>query len=409
MERMAEVVPSSDDQRLQHFASQSPWSHTELFDHVGRDVDALLGGGPDTCLIIDESAVAKKGDCSAGTARQWDGRRGKVDNCQVGVFSALACRDEVTLTGARLFLPKAWIADPARCKKAKIPPVEQVFRSKAQIALELVRHSRRQGRRFSWVGLDGGYGKEPWLLRALQADGERFVADVHCDQRIYLEDPEPKVPLWEGGRGRPHTKRVAAVDPVRVDAFARQQPAAAWTRVEIRDSTKGMLTVDVLHRRVWVWDGEEPHAHCWHLIVRREIDAPTEIKYTLSNTTEDTPTQRLVFQQAQRYWVEHALRNAKSEAGLDHYQLRSWLGWHHHMAMVTLAMLFLFEVRRENKELLPLISCHDVVEVLKVTLPKRNVTLETIYEQLLERHRRRAAATASARRKQERERVHSEH
>jgi hypothetical protein len=151
---------------------------------------------------------------------------------------------------------------------------------------------------------------------------------------------------------------------------------------------------------VWLWDGEESSAHCWHLIVRREIGAPREIKYSLSNAPEATPTARLAFQQGQRYWVEQALRNAKSEVGMGDYQLRLWAGWHHHMAMVMLAMLFMFEVRREHKEDLSLLSCHDVVEVLRVLLPRANVTYEDIFRQLKERHRRRQASIDSAYEKQ---------
>ena len=166
------------------------------------------------------------------------------------------------------------------------------------------------------------------------------------------------------------------------------------------------MVVEVLHRRVWLWDGEEPDAHCWHLIVRREIASPWEIKYSLSNAPEATTTERLAFQQGQRYWVEHAFRNAKSEVGMEDYQLCLWQGFHHHMAMVTLAMLFMFEVRREHKEDLSLLSYHDVVEVLRVILPRANVTYDDILWQLKERHRRRQASIDSAYKKQARDKQH---
>jgi hypothetical protein len=172
----------------------------------------------------------------------------------------------------------------------------------------------------------------------------------------------------------------------------------------LRESTKGTLTVEILHRRVWLWDGDEPRAHCWHLIVRREIGSPHEVKYSLSYAPEATTTDRLAFMQAQRYWVEHALRNAKSEVGMADYQLRLWQGWHHHMALVMLAMLFMFEVRREHKEDLSLLSCHDVVEVLRVLLPRANVTYEEILAQVEERHKRRQASIDSAYAKQRRKR-----
>lgn len=409
MERMAEVVPRADDQAYQHFMSHSPWSHRAVLDQIAQEVDAAFGASDDYFLVVDESAFAKKGKASVGVARQWNGRLGKVDNCQVGVFAALGCGDEVTLTDERLFLPKEWVNAPRRCAKAKIPAAERVFRTKAQLALEMVQDARRRGLRFRWVGLDGGYGKEPWLLRALDRQGEVWVADVHCDQRIYLEDPRPIIPERHHRKGRTPSRRVAQTNPVRVDQWAATQPDTAWQKVAFRDSTKGTLVVEVLHRRVWLWDGQEAEAHCWHLLVRREIGSSEEIKYTLSNGPETTTTQRLTFQQGQRYWVEHALRNAKSEAGMGDYQLRLWRGWHHHMAMVMLAMLFLFEVRREHKQDLSLLSCHDVVEVLRVLLPRANVTYEEVFRQLQERHRRRQASIDSAYAKQRRTQLYSGH
>lgn len=402
MERMAEVVPDSDDQVYQHFMSQSPWSHRAVLDQVALDTDAVFGGSEDCFMMIDESALAKKGEKSVGVARQWNGRLGKIDNCQVGVFAGLGCGDEVTLIDERLYLPEKWIDDPKRCRQAKIPEEDRVFRTKAQLALEMVRHARRLGLRYRWVSMDGGYGKEPWLLRTLDGDGETWVADVHRDQLVYLEDPRPIVPQRSNPRGRAPSQRVAQCSSVRVDRWAAAQPESDWRKIALRESTKGTLVVEILHRRVWLWDGEEPAARCWHLIVRREIGSPREIKYSLSNAAEATTTERLAFQQTQRYWIEQALRNAKSEVGMGDYQLRLWPAWHHHMAMVMLAMLFMLEVRREHKEDLSLLSCHDVVEVLRVLLPRANVTYEDIFEQLHERHRRRQASIDSAYAKQQR-------
>jgi SRSO17 transposase len=396
MERMAEVVPNCNDQAYQHFMSQSPWDHRAVLGQIAFDVDTALGDSKDCFLIIDESGVAKKGKKSVGVARQWNGRLGKVDNCQVGVFAAMGCGDEVSLINERLYLPQEWVDSQERCDEARIPEAERVFRTKAQLALEMVRDARGQGLRYHWVGLDGGYGKEGWLLRSLDRDGETWVADVHCDQAVYLEDPKPVVPERHSPKGRVPSRLVAQTPSVRVDHWAAAQPESDWKKVIVRESTKGTLAVEVLHRRVWLWDGEESAAHCWHLIVRREIASPREIKYSLSNAAEATTTERLAYQQAQRYWVEQALRNAKSEVGLGDYQLRLWQGWHHHMAMVMLAMLFMLEVRREHNSDLSLLSCRDIVEVLRVLLPRANTTFDDILRQLEERHRRRQSSIESA-------------
>lgn len=396
MERMAEVVADCNDQASQHFASSSPWDHQAVFEQIASDVDGAVGGCEDSFLVIDESGIGKKGKKSVGVARQWNGRLGKVDNCQVGVFAALGCGNEASLINVRLYLPKEWAEDPGRCDEAKIPETERVFRTKAELALEMVRQARRQGLRFSWSGMDAGYGKDGGLLRDLDGDGEKWVADIHSDQTIYLVDPEPVVPERRSPKGKAPSRLVAQTPPVRVDEWAAAQPELDWKKVVLRESTKGTLSVEVLHRRVWLWNGEEAAAYCWHLIVRREIGSPREIKYSLSNADETTTTERLAYQQGQRFWIEQTLRNGKSEAGLGGYQLRLWQGWYHHMAMVMLAMLFMFEERRAHKTDIPLLSCHDIVEVLRVLLPRANATCEDVLEQLKERHKRRQASIDSA-------------
>jgi len=396
MERMAEVVPETDYQRLQHFLTHSPWDHRAVMRQVASEADRLLGGKPDSCLLIDESGFVKKGKDSAGVARQWCGRLGKLENCQVGVFAAL-CRGErhIPIDG-RLYLPKEWVEDRKRCRRAGIPEAQIVARSKAQHALAMVQQARADGLRFAWVGVDGGYGKEPWLLRALDAAGETFVADVHKSQIIYLTDPQPRVPQPAAGRGR-HPARLQAQTPgVRVDQWLAQQPSTAWQRVTLRDSTRGKLVVEALSQRVWLWDGEEATAHCWHLIVRREIGARDEIKFTLSNAAAETPLERLAVMQGQRFWVERSFQDGKSNCGMADYQVRLWSGWHHHMAMVMIAMLFMAEERTAQHDAEPLLSCADIVVLLKHFLPQAAVSRDDVIKQMRVRHRQRHAAIASA-------------
>ena len=396
MERMAEVVPDTDYQKLRHFPTHSPWDHRAVMRQVAEEADRLLGGRDDSCLVIDESSFVKKGDNSAGVARQWCGRLGKVDNCQVGVFAALCLGERHALIDARLYLPKAWIDDRPRCRDAGIPDSEIVARSKAEHALAMVAQARAQGVRFAWVGLDGGYGKEPWLLRALDAAGETFVADVHKSQLIYLADPQPRVPDSTGERGRRPQRLQAQTPDIRLDQWLAQQPPTAWQSVTLRDSTRGKLMVEALHQRVWLWDGEEAAAHCWHLIVRREIGARDTIKFTLSDAAPETSLGRLAIMQGQRFWVERSFQDAKSECGMADYQARLWLAWHHHMAMVMIAMLFMAEERSAQHDSEPLLSCADIVVLLKHFLPQAAVTREQVIEQMHQRHRQRRASIQSA-------------
>jgi len=401
MERMEEGVPDADRQALPHMLSESAWSARAVLDQVAQDANRLLGGYEDSALLIDESGCPKKGTQSVGVARQWCGQLGKVENCQVGVFAALSRGSDVTLIDERLFLPEVWTTDAARCQAAGIPKAQRGFQRKTDLALAMITHARQQGIGFAWVGFDGFYGNDPAFLRALEDQGEIFVGDAHKDQRIYLEDPQPIIPPAKAPRGRPPTALQAQAPALRVDRWVQQQPATAWQPVTLRDGTKGSLRVDILHQRVWLWDGEEAQARQWHLIVRREIDDPTEIKYSLSNAMADTPAPRLAFMQGQRYWVEHALRQGKQDVGLGDYQVRGWRGWHHHLALVMMAMLFLLEERQLHQQTRPLLSGRDIRALLNHFLPRRDTTLAEVLRQMEVRHRKRQAATDSAYRKQQ--------
>lgn len=396
MERMAEVVPESDEQALQHFLSNSNWEERAVLDQVALEVDQLIGGYEDTSLLLDESGFTKKGNCSVGVARQYNGRLGKNDNCQVGVFAALSRGDRVTVIDKRLYLPKSWTDDPERCEAIGIPKAARTFKTKPELALEMVRYNRRLGIRFQWVGMDGLYGNNPELLRSLDDDREIFVADVHKNQRIYLEDPQPRTPKRKGSRGRHPTKAITQCNPIEVAKWAEDQEESLWQREELRDSTKGRLIVEVLHREVWLWDGKEEQARCWRLIIRRECTDHNEIKYSLSNAPESTTIHRLAQMQGQRYWIERSFQDGKSEAGMGHYQARGWKSWNHHMALVMMAMLFMLKERIMREEEAPLLSCSDITTLLAHFLPRRDIHPDEVIRQMEVRHKKRQASIDSA-------------
>jgi SRSO17 transposase len=398
---MAVVVEAGCAQQFQHFISNSPWDHAPVIAQIGRDADQLLGGKPESGLIIDESSFPKQGDCSVGVARQWSGRLGKVDNCQVAVFGVLTDGARHTPVDMRLYLPKVWIEDPARCDKAEVPETARTLTSKSEHALDIVRQARARGMRFNWVGVDAGYGKEPAFLRALDAMKEAFVADVHSTQRVWTEPPELRIPPSTPGRGRPATKRQAATASVTVEALVTTFGTVDWTRCTLRDSTRGKLRVDLAHRRVWLWDGEEAEARCWHLVVRREVGSPKTIKYTLSNGPADTPVLRLGQMQGHRYWVERTFEDAKGQCGLADYQVLGWRAWHHHVTMVMLAMLFIAEQRAVHQPGVELLTPRDIVEMLKETLPRKPEGRDALIARINQRHARRRGAIESRYRTQQ--------
>ena len=271
----------------------------------------------------------------------------------------------------------------------------RTLRSKSELALEMVHAARARGMRFAWVGVDGGYGKEPAFLRALDDAGEVFVADVHSTQRVWREPPGLHVPAPKAATGRPPSRQRAATEDMTVAQLVAEFRAADWTRCILRDSTRGRLRVDIAHRRVWLWDGEEAAARCWHLVVRREVGATSKFKYSLSNAPAETPPQRLAEMQGQRFWVERVFEDAKGECGLADYQALGWRAWHHHVTMVMLAMLFIAEQRAANQPGLALLSPRDIVDALKETLPSKPQGKEALVARINQRHARRRSAIES--------------
>lgn len=178
-------------------------------------------------------------------------------------------------------MPDEWIKDKKGCEKAKIPADLIVFKTKHEQALEMDFLARKNGVRFKWVGFDGFYGDKVVFLGQLDDNGEEFMGDIHRDYLIYYEDPTLIVPPPTFEKGKQPSKLQAQARSMRVDRWVRKQAAGAWKRIVIRDSSKGKIFLDILHRIICLWDGKEAEARRWHLVVRREIDSPEEIKYPL--------------------------------------------------------------------------------------------------------------------------------
>jgi SRSO17 transposase len=359
-----------------------------------------LGHTRNACLLIDESGFAKQGKGSVGVSRQWLGRLGKVDNGQVAVFGALANGEYAAPVDVRLYLPEEWTNDPKRSEKAGIPEDQRIFLTKPQLALEIVRHARKNGLHFGWVGTDAGYGKGPGFCSALDDMGEMFVVDVHSDFHVYLKDPKPYLPEKTTNRGRPFKNYRTDQKSMEVRNLVKSLPAQRWKKETLRKTTRGVLRVKACRLKVFVWDGESEKARCWTLIVTKSLKDHSDIKYSLTNAPKQTTLKRLGFMQRQRFWIERTFEDAKSECGMADYQVRKWLAWHHHMALVMMAMLFMLSERILHKETYPLLSCADIEELLARFLPRRNVDEEEVISQLEQRHRQRQKAIASHTRRQ---------
>jgi SRSO17 transposase len=397
VEDIAEVVPDGDVQNLQQFITSSKWSASAVIEHVALNVNTLIGDSQNTSLIIDESGFPKKGKHSVGVSRQWLGCLGKTDNGQVGVYAALSNKNKVSLINTRLYLPQCWIDDPERCKKAGIPQEQLYMRDKEELAIEMIDEAINQKLQFGWVATDAGYGKGLWFMQQLENRGLQFAVDIHRDMRIYTEKPQPFVPEKKEGRGRQPTEYVVDQKPIRVDEWASKLKSTAWAKITVRDSTKGPLQYEVTARRVYIWIPESKDCvKQWWLVVRRNPESHDDYKYTLVNAPENVTVERLAYMQGQRYWIEHAIEVAKGQCGMADYEVRSWNGWHHHMALVMMAQLFLLTETIKNEESCPLLSPKDILLLLAHFLPKRESTIEDIVIEMKKRHKQRERTKASA-------------
>ena len=390
---ISEVVPDTDNRNLQQFITHSKWSAREVLDHVARDADELIGDGSDAALIIDESGFAKQGKMSVGASRQYLGRLGKVDNGQVAVFGILAEGRFATAIDTRLYLPKEWTDDAQRCDKAGIPQSERVFKTKSQLALEIVEQARRNGVRFGWVGADAGYGSGPDFLFALADAGHTFLIDIHKSFVIYGVGRQLRIhePSSNGQKAR---RLISARESLSVEEFVQACSTKDWRLYNVRQTTRGSLKLRVLRKSVYVWHKQSGQGRRYELLVTENLDGQDR-KYSLTNQKSSTSTQRLSWMQRQRYWVERCFEDGKSQCGMADYQVRLWKAWHHHMALVMMAMLFMLSERLHMREQCPLLSCADIERLLAAFLPRRNASPEQVLSHMSRRHEMRRRATES--------------
>jgi len=397
MERMEEYVESCDYESTQHFISESPWDHRAVINHVADDINRIIGGA-DSVLAIDESGFTKKGTKSAGVARQYNGRLGKVDNCQVGVFGALTNGHDVGLIDARLYLPKEWTSSSIRCEEAGIPEEHRVFKTKWELGLEIIDNAKNNNIQFGTVGFDGFYGSVPAFIDGIVLRGLKFCGAVHKDQMLYISDPEPYMPRRKEKIGRKFSKYKTREIAFRADEL-NETCDLPWELITVREGTKGYVRVNARRKRVFLWDeGTTNVRELWFLMTK---DCGTdEIKYFISNFDSDASLKELVWNAACRFFIERSFQDAKTSLGLKDYQVRVWNGWHHHMAMVFMAALFMLKERIENRKDVTLLSWQDIVELLNIYLPRGDLPEEEIFRQMEKRHKKRQKSIESEYKKQ---------
>jgi len=328
---------------LQRFIGEAEWEHQEILDRIAKETVKLIGED-DAILAFDPSAFEKDGNKSAGVARQYLGRCGKVDNGQVGTFLAYVTRKEHVLVNGKLFIPQEWNDNPTRCEIAHIPKEEyEKHKTRHRHCLEMLDH---QGAFLphGWITGDDELGRSSWFRRELRKRNEKYVLAVPCDTNIRDKD---LVPEYKGRGAVPKGKFR------RVDDWKDFVSDDEWIEVEVRDGEKRPLTLRLVKCRVTArteigkkGSGEEE----WLLVVERPEGNGVKYDYYFSNAPVTTTTEEFARVILASHRVEDCFRRAKGECGLSEYEVQSWPGWHHHVALALLATFFLTKETMRSKK-----------------------------------------------------------
>jgi SRSO17 transposase len=350
---MAQRLPDGDEQALQQFVSQSPWDWRPVRQRLATQMTAAVD--PDA-WIIDDTGFPKFGNASVGVARQYSGTLGKVANCQVGVSIHAATDQASCPIDWRLFLPESWDADAERRRAAHLPEAVG-HRPKWQLGLDMVDELGAWGLAPPVVVADAGYGESGELRLGLEARGLAYVVQVKATTSAYPEAVAPQLASYPG-RGRRPRPRYRATRSSLAALVTAAGPLAAKT-VAWREGTRGRLRSRFVVLRVRpagvklrraVAGGELPVR--W-LLAEWPAGQPEPVKYWLANLPDDTPLQELVRLAKLRWRIEHDYRELKDGLGLDHFEGRSFGGWHHHVTLVSAAHAFVTLQRLDPKPAAP--------------------------------------------------------
>ena len=308
---LAEQAGLAGPQAMQRLVRSACWDADAIRDEVRRYVIDRFGG-PDGVLIVDETGFVKKGTCSAGVQRQYTGTAGRVENAQVGVFMAYACARGRALIDRRLYLPKnSWLADPERCRAAGVPH-DTAFATKPALAAQMITSALSAGVPAAWVSGDEVYGQDPHLRALLEQAQIGYVLAIASHRRVCFNDAE--VPVAD---------------------ITRAAAPWHWHRYSAGAGAKGPRYYD------WAWTPIDPQAqgHRWLLIRRNPTTG--ELAYYRCYAPHPVPLLTLVRTAGIRWSIEETFQTAKGQAGLDHYQVRTWTGWYRHITLAMLALAFL--------------------------------------------------------------------
>jgi SRSO17 transposase len=367
----------------QRFLTVSPWEAQA----VQREIQAVFNEefvptagewAIGTVGVIDGSGFVKRGSESVGVQRQWCGRLGKKENCQVGVFLLGATPAGNALLDHQLYLPEGWASDATRREKTRVP-AEITFQTKPQIAAALVTRSTVS---FDWVTADAEFGRDGAFLDALEQGQQRYLVEVPADTTVWTTPPMRQTP----------------------DEFVRQVrhlsallPARSWETIKLREGAKGPLAFEFARLRIWSVRHRHAGPPLW-LLIRRSLERVPEVKYYLSNAEPDAPLRPMAQVTGVRWRIEAFFEDAKGQLGMAQYEARSWTSWHHHMSLVALAHLFVTQTRRDLKGKNSELTLDMAMLLLRSALPRPQLSLKDAQD-LVEYHQERNRQATESHRK----------
>jgi len=357
---------------MQMFLKDAPWDDSLMKRlYQARVLDTV--NDPEGMLTIDGSDHVKKGSNSAGVARQYCGRLGKVENCQAGVYIGYSGKDGYGLLDSRLYLPEAWFDEKHKelWDSCDIPNGTE-FQTKLQLALNMIHElEQNHGFQFKWVGCDGVFGCDAEFRKALP-ESTFFFADIHCNQRVFLERPQWVLPERNGSRGRTPSRLVPSVQSVQVSSIA-EDDSLPWEEVTLMEGSKGPVYTLVKYCRVIECVDDKDGEDLW-LYIR--IYENGQIKYALCNAPADMDIQSLHYAATLRWPIEQSFQECKSYLGMSDYETRSYTAWHRHMLLVMVAHLFVLEVRKQFKkktetgEVHPILTMPQALALIIAAIPQ---------------------------------------
>jgi SRSO17 transposase len=348
IEPIALAIEDGNVRSMQRFVSDAPWDDDKMIAKYRSFVNDDLGH-PDGALIFDESSFVKKGQDSIGVARQYCGAIGKVDNCQVGVFAAYVSESGYALVDKRLFIPDKWFADDylERRQKCKLPQ-DMIFRTKPELAVEMLNAiSKEDVLPFKYVLADTIYGASPEFICAVEALPDKtYFVSVTKDTLCWLRRPMTITKEYRWG-GKHRTKTVLLdpqSKPLSVADLAANINDYFWYRRQVSEGTKGPIVYEFTRRQVILAAAGLPNKTVW-LLIRRTLGDDPDYSFFISNASSNSRLRTLVWLSGLRWAIEQCFEETKSELGMDHYEVRKFPGWQHHILTCLLAHFFLWHLK----------------------------------------------------------------